>query len=222
MNKPTLKDILEEMCIEEANEFNNMKDVPKHHFSLRHRRAMKKILSAEKQERQVSRSLPFTKRVAVVTLIVLLALNTVITGVATVNGFILREHQDNTELIATNTDNSPTSIKTEYFISDIPDDYKLFEKDTTAVDIYVHYKNPQGNNIIFQQTVKKDYSQYFNTDRTPLEEVDINGHYGLYLNFKNENTEDGIIVWDNGDYVMQIEGNFDKNSLINLAKSVKK
>lgn len=221
MNELTLKDILEEMCIEEANEFTNMKDVPNHYFSLRHRRAMKKILSMENNERRELRSLPFTKRVTVISLIVLLALLTVITGVATVSGFIRRAHHDNTQLFATNFDNCPTSIESEYFLSDIPDDYKMFEKDTTAVDIYVHYKNSQGNNIIFQQTVKRDYTQYFSTDRAPLEEVDINGHYGLYLNFKNENMEDGVIVWDNGDYIMEIEGNFDKNSLINLAKSVK-
>ncbi len=51
--------------------------------------------------------------------------------------------------------------------------------------------------------------------------MNINGNYGLYLDIGGENREHGDLVWDNGDYILEIAGDLSKSELVNLAQSAK-
>ncbi len=219
MNEITLKQILEEMCLEEATEFENMKDIPHNHFSLRHRRAMRKILSANQPERRGLRSLPPSKRIVIATMLIFLALVTVTASAAAIKGFIRKRHRDNTQLFAVNAENSPGLIEYEYYLPEIPDGYELYEKDTTKYSACKIYINSENRALTFYQNVKKYYDQHFDNEKKPFEEVEINGHYGLYIDYGTEKMEHGDLVWDNGDYILEISGDLSKSELISLAQS---
>lgn len=223
MNEITLKQIMEEMCLEEANEFANMEKVPHNHFSIHHRSAMKKILSVNQPEWRGSRYLPPSKRIILVTMLIFLALFSVPAVATATKGFIRKEHRDNTELFAANAKGSPGMIEQKYYLPEIPEGYEMYQNVVTPFSVYISYKNPDSNNsiIVFCQDVKENYGAHFDNERASFEEVDINGHLGLYLDFGTELGEDGLLVWDNNDYILEISGNLSKNALINLAKSAK-
>ncbi len=226
MNEITLKQILEEMCLEEANEFENMKNIPHHHFPLRHRWAMKRILSVNNQlissNSRGLRILPPTKRIVILTLLIFLAIFTITAGAVAINGFIRKRHHDNTQLFAVNSENSPSKIEYEYYLPEIPSGYELQNKVTTPFSVCSIFVNPEnGNTLTFYQDVKNEYDKHFDTERAVFEEMDINGNYGLYLDIGGENREHGDLVWDNGDYILEIAGDLNKITLSKLAKSVK-
>ncbi len=221
MNEISLKQILEEMCLEEVNEFENMKNIPHHHFSLRHRRAMKKILSANQPERRGLHHLPPSKRIVIATMLIFLALFTVTASAVAIKGFIRKRHRDNTQLFVVNVENSPSLIEYEYYLSEIPDGYELYENDTTLYSVCKIYINSENRTLTFYQNVKKYYDQHFDNEKNSFEEVEINGHYGLYIDFGTEKREHGDLVWDNGDYILEINGDLSKSELISLAQSVK-
>lgn len=54
-----------------------------------------------------------------------------------------------------------------------------------------------------------------------MEEVYINGCYGLFIDFSSGGVVCSEVMWDNGDYILEIWGNMTKNELIDLAKSAK-
>ena len=217
MNEYNLSDILEEVHRREFAVFDNS---PQHDFSYRHRRAMKKILSV-KSERRGIRCLPPSKRIALIAVLIFLTLFTVTVGAAAINGFIRKEHRNNTQLFAANAENSPSIIEYEYYLPVIPDGYKLHTRNATPYSVCIIYMNSQDCTLTLKQEVKNGYNHHFDRERTHFEKVNINGHYGLYLDFGNDNSNDGILVWDNDDYVLEIDGVFAKNELINLAKSAK-
>ncbi len=222
MNEISLKQILEEMCLEEANEFENMKDIPHHHFSLRHRRAMRKILSVNQPERRGLRSLPPSKRIVIAVMLIFLALFTITASAVAIKGFIRKRHRDNTQLFAVNSENSPSKIEYEYYLPEIPSGYELQNKVTTPFSVCSIFVNPEnGNTLTFYQDVKNEYDKHFDTERAVFEEMDINGNYGLYLDIGGENREHGDLVWDNGDYILEIAGDLSKSELVNLAQSAK-
>ena len=221
MNELTLKNILEEMCLEEANEFLNMENVPNHHFSLRHRKVIKKILSVNHPKRDSLRSLSPSKRIVIVSVLIFLALFTITAATVAIKGFIQKEHRDNTQLFAANIEGSPSKIEHRYYLSEIPDGFEVYDEDISITYVYVRYINLNNDSITFYQNVKENYNQHFDNERTSFEEVDINGNYGLYLDLGKEKSKRGDLVWDDGDYIFEINGDLPKNELINLAKSAK-
>lgn len=73
MKLHALEEVLEEVCRHDFAEFDNP---PKHHFSLRHRRNMKSILSPKREKFAPSKIKSTTKTAVIVLLIVFLALIT--------------------------------------------------------------------------------------------------------------------------------------------------
>ena len=58
-----------------------------------------------------------------------------------------------------------------------------------------------------------------NTENAETTAIDINGNEAVYF-YDNHNYSH--IIWDNGDYIIDISSNIDKNALISIAKSVEK
>ncbi|MGN0682961.1 MAG: DUF4367 domain-containing protein, partial [Oscillospiraceae bacterium] len=73
-----------------------------------------------------------------------------------------------------------------------------------------------------RQFVKTDFSPiHFNTEKCDFQEVDINGHCALLLDYSSIGEKFSGVIWDNGDYVIELCGNLSKNQIIDLAKSTK-
>lgn len=224
MNEYTLKSVLEQVCLEEAEEFRDMK-AGHHFFSLRHRKAMKKILKPAVETHSlgsVSVRIANRKRLVIIALVILLALLGISAGAIAMRGFQQNKYTDHTKLFSVNAENCPKTIESIYSITEIPSGYELYEKNINEFDVYISYQNKEtGRLMTFEQNIKDGYNINLNTEQQKIEELDIDGHYAIYLDSSSEEIISGIIIMESDDYVFKIFGDFDKYELIELVKSIK-
>lgn len=236
------ENLLDEVLTEYyMNEFSICSTVPEHKFSLKHRLAMKKIfkrfernvdcLRSKHSETQATaidfteRRFRFTpKRVLLLVIIILLA---TLAGCSVVyftsQSFRGKVYSDNTELFPINTENCPTTIEEKYYLPEIPDGFEVLQNSSNPFYVYSSYiNNSTSESFFIRQFVKTDFSPiHYNTEKCDFQEVDINGHCALLLDYNNIEKNTLSVIWDNGDYVIEICGNLAKNDLLNLAKSAK-
>lgn len=98
MNEFSLKDIFGEAY---DIEFSQYDKPPKHRFSLKHRKNMKRIFALENAGPQFSGKARLNRRTACVLAAVIFLAVVSITAVAGVVSFIEKRNNDNTELFAT-------------------------------------------------------------------------------------------------------------------------
>ena len=228
MNESVLKSILDELASREWTEYAN---VGEHVFSTRHNRSMQRIFKLYDKNtrnlrlytfRKSNASTIFTRKKLLIAIIA--AFLALLTGCAVAyfisNSFRGEVHEDNTELFVIDTSNCPSIIEERYFLSALPEDFEIIDEFSTPFIEYVCYENKNSDTITFTQFVKSEFdSRHYNTEYNDFIEVEINGCYGLCLDLSNnEHTFSGII-WDNGDYILELSGKITKNELIDLAKS---
>ncbi len=217
-------------------EFSRYSDAPEHKFSLKHRIAMKKIFKL--YERNTEYLLPKTSLKPMSThkvrlnprsalFLVLIIFLGVLVG-CTAAYFISQSfrgyvHSDNTEIFPIDTDNCPTFIEEKYYLSELPEGFEITDTDSSPYYEYVSYRNPStGQTISFHQEVKPGYGPvHLNTENHKVEEVDINGHNGLCIDFTEGERIHSSVLWDNGDYILELSADLSKNELFDLAKSAK-
>lgn len=209
---------LKEIMIE-VNKRNlaELEDPPRHHFSRQSRKRLNDILYPKIPKIEKSKIPPRKMLLYLVMAIILLVVGTT-AGAAIANGFLRKEHSDNTELFTPVDSNCPITIESVYYLPEIPEGYKLYETISDNREVYTSYMNQNtGRCMVFCQSVKHGYRSSADNEHHSLEEVDINGHYGLYLG----DNDGGSVFWDNDDYILEVSGDFDKDELLNLAKSAK-
>ena len=232
MNERDFKDILAEICAEEIAELNMF---PPFKPSLRHRLTMKRIFALYEKKTHItasnppivltpqSRHLPSSKRLIILFVVIICA--ALLTGFMLVyfsKNFQGTVYNDNTQLFAVNTENCPTTIEYEYYLSDLPDGFEIVEHDSLSFDVYTLYKNELSGHIItLSQCTKNNFSPHYNTEKHNFEEININGHTGLCIDFSDNKHNSSIVVWDNGDYILEISGDLPKKELLYLAESTK-
>lgn len=233
MNESYLKGILAEICEEEIAELNKF---PPFKPSMRHRFAMKRIFSLFKNNTRKTKSevpksslplqhnsLRLSKR-----LIILIA---VIICAALLTGFMLvyfsknfhgTVYNDNTQLFAINTENCPITIEYEYYLSNLPDGFEMVEHNSSSYDVYILYENNSSDQVItLTQYTKSGFNTHYNTEYYNFEEIEINDYNGVCLDFSNDERDSSIVIWDDGEYILEISGNIAKKELLGLAKSAK-
>lgn len=220
MKQYTLEEVLEEVCRRDFAEFDNP---PKHRFSIRHRRNMKRIFS-QKREKLATAKIKLTPKSAViVVLLIFLALLTGAIIVLRLPGFSGTVYPDNTQMFT--LDNSaPTTIEQIYYLEALPDNYILAEEYGDIGDDYIQrvYINRQsGDSLIFMQYTKKRYHKHYENERHIFTAITVNECNGFIWISSKTNSSLKSIVWDFGDYILEISGKFAENDLINLAKSAK-
>lgn len=216
-------------------EFAQYDNSPEHSFSHRHIRAMKRIFKiyernasllnhvVNKDKNQESHICWNRKSFAVVLVIVLLA---VLAGCAviiyTLGGFNTEAHSDNTELFPINYENGPETIESVYYISDLPEGFIEVDVDQNDYCVYNYYRNEEsGKTITFYQWVKKDYVFHENTEKGQLGLIKIFEKDGICVDYTNRKYEGCEIIWDNGDYILEIVTNTTRDETLDLAKSAK-
>ena len=221
MCNSTLNEVFEEIHRCDFAVFDN---APRHLFSNKHRRAMKKILSAASQNAGPScdtHKLPFGKKAIIICLVIFMAMLGIAAGAAIVNVFKLEKHRDNTEVLTANAENCPQTITDVYHLSKIPDGYELSEQMVNSSWANTTYYNKQTNRYFtFDQSVKIGYDTHFDNEKHHIKELDIDGHNALYVCPDNSEQKSGALIWDNGDFILEIFGDFSEDELIELAKSV--
>lgn len=223
MNEIQFDQVLEQLCMEE---YSVTGEVPVHHFSLRHRRNMKRILALPYSVSKPSKRLKLNQRKVLILIAVIFLAVVVVTGAVRIyfySSFSMKEHSDNTQLFVGNASGVPEVIEQVYCLSELPEGYKEIERVSDNISVWTiyQYSDDANKTIVLTQTVKKEFDHHFNTEGYPFEEVEINGHKGLFIDWSNDDDISCEAVWDNGEYIFTVEGNLSKISLLDLAKSAK-
>ncbi len=236
MNENILEEIVAESYRREYKQFDN---APEHKFSIKHKlnmkrifaryaRNVKKIKQKEQkkhfEEADYGRRLLLKQKLLVVVLVIILM--TLLAGWVVVyisKDFHGTVYHDYTQIFPVDTDNCPQRIECRYELSEIPDGFELVETVSSPTIVSTKYKNKStGVTFAIVQNVKSHYDPNINTEHQKIEEIDINGNIGLCLDFSDDKHSSSLIVWDNGDYIIDIGGDLSKDVLANLAKSTKK
>ena len=132
-------------------------------------------------------------------------------------------HSDNTELFPINLENCPTVIEDKYYLSELPEGFEIVSIRLNPFSMTLIYENKQtGKTITFNQMTKPEFTPiHYNTEKSELVKVEINGYSGVFLDISNDKQTFTGIIWDNGDYILELFGDMTKNNLINLANSAK-
>lgn len=215
MSDYTLAEIFDIVYEQEFSEFDNP---PRHFFSRRHRKAMKEILYPQTISTSAANlKIPLKKRVIIALLVILLTALGITAGADMIRRFILEEHSDHTELLAVNDKNAPIMIDRLYYPTAVPDGYALYDHFNNSRNVFIRYvNNSTEREIFFDQCVKEAFSVCFDHEYSSVEETEIDEKPAFYL----YNNKAGAIVWDNGDYIMEVGGHFSKDELMAFAKSV--
>lgn len=223
MNETDFYQILEQVCMEE---YSVTGDVSVHHFSLRHRRNMKHILALPYSVPKPSKKLKLNRRKVLILIAAIFLAVVAVTGAVRIyfySSFSMKEHNDNTQLFVGNASGVPEVIEQVYCLSKLPEGYKEIKRvsdNISAWTIY-QYSDDVNKTIVLTQTVKKEFDHHFKTEGYHFEEVEINGHKGLFIDWSINDDISCEAVWDNGEYIFTVEGNLPKIALLNLAKSAK-
>ena len=231
MSESVLKSILEESARLEWVKYENAQE---HVFSKKHERKMKHAFKLFERNdcklKPYTGSKPhyhfrFTKRNIIVLLAVIFLAALAGCGVTyfTSKNFYGKVNADNTELFVINTENCPSTIEDKYYLPCLPDGYEVLGTDSTPFYEWISYENPATEQTLtFCQFAKVSFdSTHYDTENQKFQEININGHSGLCLDYSSQGYNYAVIVWDNGDYILELYGETSKNELYDLAKTAK-
>ncbi|MDE5770199.1 MAG: DUF4367 domain-containing protein [Ruminococcus sp.] len=198
-----------------------MQDViDEHEFSPEFERKMKKLINR--------RNKPYYKiintagkRVACVAVIVLIASSVTIINVDARNKFshfFVNTYEKFSKVRPVEDDSAPTTLEKIYEITYDISDFEIDYFEENEYSRYIIYVKDDIT-IYFSQYTKEMYHPSINTEDAEILTMDINGHEAIYFTDNNNYTR---LIWDNGDYIISIGSNVDKNILIQMAKSVQK
>ena len=216
MNAQMLAEVFDTVYLQELSEFDS---APRHFFSLRHRRQMKKILYPNTvYAGMTKREAPLKKRLLIALLVIILSLLGIVAGAQISKSFAFDEIGGHTYLFAVNDKNAPTTIDTLYHLPTVPDGFELSYEESGKYNIFIQYCDEVFERVVFfDQSVKNGFSVGLENLTGEPEEIKINGSPAYYLVYGNDL---GIVVWDNGDYILEVGGYLTKNELIAFAESV--
>ncbi len=239
MSENALKEILLEVHRIECGVID---DLPDFKPSLRHRLAMKRIFSRfEKNARKLrnagtiqeppitehrTRRYSIKQRLLIAMLIIILM--TFLAGCVNAVVKFVSEHfsgtvyEDNTQLFVADLENCPQTIEYQYALTNVPEGFELIETELSSTDVYTLYLNSfTGQIIVLEQWVKSHFSPHYNTEKSKFEEITINDTTGLFIDFSDDKQKSSALIWDNGDYIIEISADLDKNGMLDLLNITK-
>ena len=209
-------------------EFSRVSVEPVPKFSIKHRIKMKRAFNLyQRKAKPLSmvssnekREMSLRKRVIIaVMVIVFMAIATGCIVVYITNSFRGTVYRDNTHLFAIDLNDCPDMIEKEYSLSVVPEGYKLCEVVSDRSSVSTLFKNSNGDELSFMQTVKAKFNSHINTENNPIKEESINGCEAVYVEFDTDEVISSTVIWNNNKYILMLDGVFTKDELINLAKS---
>ena len=193
-----------------------------HEFSPKFEKRMQKLIRRRKKPyfKMIN---TVGKRVAVFAVTFLIISMTTVMSVKALrepfHDFIMSIFSDHSE-VRSNDDSGdyPDKIMSLYEIKCDLSEYQVIKTFNNENRHEIHYKN--NNSIIyFSQNTVNDYHMNYNTENAEIEHIDINGCDAIgFL----DNNGYYSLVWNNGEYIIDIASNIGKNALIVIAKSVQK
>lgn len=133
--------------------------------------------------------------------------------------FIMSIFSDHSEVRLFDDDgNNPEVIESYYEITSDLSGYSIERDEQSEEERAIIYRRSDVI-ISFHQIVIHDFKSNYNTEDAIIESIDINGFEAIgYL----DNQDYYTLLWNNGEYIINIASNIGKDALIDIAKSVQK
>ena len=221
INNPELLQAIENVFNERfERDMEEFRSTPPHVFSEKHNKKMAKLI---KRQRKPYFKLICTagRRAACIAVLVIVVFASSLTVKAVreaVYDFIMSIFSDHTVVtVDSGTDAGyPETIEEEYYISDLPEGFELVDHQITNTTITSSYFNKESY-IVFTQYVKNHFKRNIDNEMTFHEKlVYDNEEYLIYTS-----KYDSLYILDNGSYILSIQSNLDKNTILGLFKSTK-
>ena len=220
----TLKDVLEDVYQSEFSRFDDLSALPDPQPPLRHRLRMSGIFRRfnRKVNKLYAPKLRFNRRMLLVYLTIILLALTACAAAKIIGDFIYEKYEDNTELFALNVEGAPTVIEEVYDIAVVPEGYYAVSTILTRTQHIIGYSDISSDKtIVLRQSTKANFNIHYNTEGHAFEKTTVNGLPALFIDFSEDDYVGGSVIWDNGDYIFEVNGDMPKNDVIKLAENVK-
>ena len=99
----------------------------------------------------------------------------------------------------------------------LPNGFTLKTEELIGVIAVQRYENVDGGVMLFRHYPWRAYEFQADTESTDLEDVELSGCQGVFYHNKGL----GNLIWSVGDYSFWIVASLDKNTMIDIALSVK-
>ena len=231
MSEEIFKSILEEAVM---REYTDIEDEPDHKFSLKHRLAMKRIFARyERKERKLHANRPDTtaqtaenkpryrlsRQLLLVMIVIILA--SFLGGWAAVyvsSNFHGTVYHNYTEFKPKKTIDCPQTIEYKYAPASVPEGFEMIKTDSSPIRVSTLYMNSSTEQTItLRQWVKSGYARNFKTKKHHLENIQVNYNDVLCVDYGDDRHSSTFLVWDNGDYIIEIMADLPKEDTINLS-----
>ncbi len=212
-----LQELFDEQTVELLQDIDRSEP---HIFSRRHEKKMQKLFKRQRKPYFKLISTAGRRAACVFAAIVVLSASAMSVKAVrkTFFDFITSVFSDH-QVISADTgsnDGYPDTIEEEYRISKLPQGFKqqYHNRTETMVDIPYYCADSR---ILFSQFTKGSFKIVF-TDEAKTEEcVDTDGQKYQVVITEYET----VYIWDNGRYVFMVSGDFDKETMLDLCRSVK-
>lgn len=162
------------------------------------------------------------KRTACAAVIVLVASSVTIMNVEALRNafsdFFISIYEKFSTVQPVEDDSAPETLEEIYAITYNLNDFEVVYNKENEYSYYITYAK-DDTVIYFSQYTKEMYDSNVNTEDAEILTIDINGHKAIYF---TDNQNYNHLIWDNGDYIISLGSNINKNILIEMAKSVQK
>lgn len=194
-------------------------NIPEHKFSRTFERKMKKLFNTETSFEEPVKAKPrYMLKYALIAIIILVLLTAC--GAVVVHLVMGGVHYDDygthTLLHGENDENAPKSIEQKYDITYNLEGYTRTVNNDDVICRYISYTFEDRYVEIIQSTIS-DFTGWLNTEDANVSEIEINGHKAIICNFSKGGY---YVLWNNDDYIIEINSNLDKSTIINIAESV--
>ena len=128
-------------------------------------------------------------------------------------------YHDYTQITAKNYKDCPQTIEYKFALMNVPSGFEVEETDLSSIHYYTLYMNSSTQQTIeVRQWVKTKFEPNYNTEHYKLEEVNVSSGTALCIDFSDTAYKQTLMVWDNGDYIIEVLADLDKESTIDLLK----
>ena len=221
MGEYTLESVIDEVL---RQDFMPFEEPCGHKFSLRHRRRMKQLFCAntDRHFEKTAAKMPVRKRIIIALVLVLLMTLAGVSAAASFDGSFmgafgfLRNTAGLTEVVSLDQWNDNNFISEIYRLDVLPEGYVYNEYSGSLNRTTTFYKNGADDYLLMMQFVKEDFALEYNSNFSGFTETSVGGMSGYYSTV-NEYTE---LVWDNGEYIFELNGKFPVEELIRSAESL--
>lgn len=221
MDEYTLGNVIDEVLRRDFMPFERPRE---HKFSLRHRRRMKKLFSADADtgfEKTTAR-IPVRKRLLTVLVLVLLMAIAGLSAAASFGGSFfgafgfMKNATGTTAVVSLDQSNKHDFISDIYKLGAPPKGYIYSEYCGSTDRTFTYYRNGTGDILLMCQFVKEEFCNEYNSNFSELTETSVCGMSGYYSTVE-EYTD---LVWDNGEYIFELNGKLPVEELVKAAESL--